>query len=131
MKSLLSMNLALGIALSAAAASADGASPIDGNWVLTEAVANGQKMADASGELSAKEGEFEFKAAGNTVFSGTYQVDAAKKEIVFKDGKESTNSYGIYEISGSHLTVCSGPKKPSSIKSTPNSQVVCQSYKRK
>jgi len=142
MKHILCLCLTFAASLSAfAAAPADDAKGVQGNWKPAKAELAGQPMADAvlqSISLKLDNGKYEVFVGANPD-RGTYTVDATSKpKSITVTGTEGPNQGktfpAIYELKGDTLRICydlSGAKRPTEFKSIAGTKLYLVTYQRK
>ena len=142
MKHILHICLIVAASLTAfAAAPADDAKGVQGNWKPVKAELAGQPMADAvlqSISLKLDNGKYEVFVGVNPD-RGTYTVDASSKPksmtVTGTEGPNQGKTFpAIYELKGDTLRICydlSGAKRPTEFKSIAGTKLYLVTYQRK
>jgi len=142
MKHVLCLCLTVAASMTAfAAAPADDAKGVQGNWKPVKAELAGQPMADAvlqSISLKLDNGKYEVFVGVNPD-RGTYTVDASSKPksmtVTGTEGPNQGKTFpAIYELKGDTLRICydlSGAKRPTEFKSIAGTKLYLVTYQRK
>jgi uncharacterized protein (TIGR03067 family) len=102
--------LALGLLLGAAPRPE--ASPLDGNWTVTELISNGKKVEEAAGmKIKIADGKFQTFRGDQQASAGTAKVDASKTPIAidttYTEGpNKGKGRKGLVEVKGDTARIC-------------------------
>lgn len=114
----------------AATASVDARELMQGKWVGSEIVANGNTSDDPSGiKLTIKGDRFEAITPDNEI-NGSLKFSGKNMDVLLDDGEVKT-FYAIYEIAGDTMKVCYSPiSRPTEFSAPEDSKRILAVYKR-